>query len=76
MNEYLAIDCGGCLCMNSLHALIAAWLNASQRSRDGVQWNRSVRKESVNCLEDSILRYIRSCFFAFYIVTDPVRTVC
>ena len=33
--EYLAIDSGGYLCINSLHALIAAWLNAFQRIRDG-----------------------------------------
>jgi len=31
-NEYLAIDNGGYLCMNSLRVLIAAWLDASQRS--------------------------------------------
>ena len=32
MNEYLAIDSGGYLCTNSLCTLIAAWLNAFQRS--------------------------------------------
>ena len=36
MNEYLAIDSSGHLCTNILHALIAAWLGTSQRSRDGV----------------------------------------
>ena len=36
MNEYLAVDSGGYLCTNSLCALIAAWLRASQRSRNGV----------------------------------------
>ena len=35
MIEYLAIDIGGYLCTNSFHALIAAWLCVSQRSRDG-----------------------------------------
>ena len=29
------------MCMNSLRAVIAAWLNASQRSGDGVGMNRS-----------------------------------
>ena len=29
--------------MNSLHIVIAAWLNASQRSRVGVGMNRSAR---------------------------------
>ncbi|KAK2185773.1 hypothetical protein NP493_224g03069 [Ridgeia piscesae] len=41
MNEYLAIDSGGYLCMNILCALIAAWWDASQRSWGGVQLNRS-----------------------------------
>ena len=39
--EYLAIDSGGYLC---LHALSPAWLNASQRSQDGVRLNRSARE--------------------------------
>ena len=37
--EYLVIDSGGYLCMNNLHILIVVWLNASQRSPDGVQLN-------------------------------------
>ena len=36
INEYLAIDIGGYLCMNSLCALISTWLDASQKRRDGV----------------------------------------
>ncbi|KAK2182759.1 hypothetical protein NP493_337g00027 [Ridgeia piscesae] len=36
MNEYLAIDSGGYLYTNSLCALIAAWLGASQRRQDGI----------------------------------------
>ena len=40
MNEYLAIGSGEYLCMNSLCALIAAWLDASQRSQDGALLNR------------------------------------
>ena len=31
--------------MRSLHAAIAAWLNASQKSRDGGGMNRSARGE-------------------------------
>ena len=44
MNEYLAVDSGGYLCMNSIRALIAAWLNASQR-------RRSAKEFSVKCSE-------------------------
>ena len=40
----LAIDSGGYVCTNGSRALIAAWLYASQRSRDGVRLNRSARK--------------------------------
>ena len=43
-NKYLVIDIGGYLCTNSLRTVIAAWLNTSQRSRDGVQMNRSARE--------------------------------
>ena len=34
--EYLAIHSGGYVCMDNLCALIAAWLDAYQRSQDGV----------------------------------------
>ena len=34
IHEYLAIDSGLCLCMNS--TLTAVWLNASKGSQDGV----------------------------------------
>ena len=40
MNEYLARDGDGYLCMNSLRALIVAWLDSSQRSPVGVRLNR------------------------------------
>ena len=53
MNEYLAVDSGGYLCTNSLCALIAASLRASQRCRNGVQLNRFAREESVKCFEQS-----------------------
>ena len=35
-NECLAIDGGGYVYINNLRALIAAWLDASQRRRDGL----------------------------------------
>ena len=37
--------------MNSLCTVIAAWLNASQRSQDGVGMNMSARGWSVKNLE-------------------------
>ena len=43
MNANLAIDSGGNISVNSLLAVIAAWLNASQRSRVGVGMIRSAR---------------------------------
>jgi len=42
MNEYLALDSVGYLCVNSVSAFTAAWLNASQSIRDDVQLNMSV----------------------------------
>ena len=39
--------------MNRLHAVIAVWLNASQRSLVGVGMNRSGRRRSVKCFERS-----------------------
>jgi len=35
INEYLVIDSGGYLGLDSFRTLIAAWLDDSQRSRDG-----------------------------------------
>ena len=37
VNDYLA--CGEYLCTSSLRKLIVAWLNTSERSRDGVRLN-------------------------------------
>ena len=48
MNEYLAINIGGYFYMNSLYALIAAWLDASLRSCYGVRLNRSARQYSIS----------------------------
>ena len=49
-NEYLVIDSGGYLCTESLRALIAAWLDASQRSRGGVRLKGSVREVKCKAL--------------------------
>ena len=45
MNVHLAKDSCGYLCTNSLHRLIAAWLNASHISQDGVRLNRSATEQ-------------------------------
>ena len=42
--EHVAADSGAYLCTNSLRPLIAAWLAAALRSRDGVYLNRFVRE--------------------------------
>ena len=42
VNEYLATGSGG-YANEYLCAIITAWLNASQRSRDGIGMNRSAR---------------------------------
>jgi len=43
MNEYLAIYIDGCLCKNSLRAVIVVWLDASQKIQDCIRVNRSAR---------------------------------
>jgi len=57
VSDYLAITSGGYLYMNSLCKIIAAWLDASRRSQDGVQLTRSAslsaREESVEHLKQS-----------------------
>ena len=46
VSEYMTIDSGVyyILYTNNRRALIAAWLNASQRSGDGVRLNTSTRE--------------------------------
>ena len=39
MNEYLAIGSGGHLCTHNPRSLIAAWLDASNRSQDELRLN-------------------------------------
>ena len=58
MNVYLAIDSGGYLCTNSLCALIAASLGASQRSRNDVPLNRFAKEESVKRFEQRWSRIV------------------
>ena len=42
--DYLTINCMDYFCADDHRALNAAWLNASQRSRNGVLLSRSVRE--------------------------------
>ena len=44
MNVYVAIGCGEYFCKSGFPELIAAWLNASQRSRDSVELNRHIQR--------------------------------
>ena len=53
INEYLAIQTVVDMWTNSLRAAIAAWLNTSQRSWDGLGMNRSARGWSVKRFEQS-----------------------
>ena len=62
IHEYLVIDNGWCL-TNNLRALIAAWLDASQRSWDGVCLNRSAREVKCKVLwaiQNWLQRYART----------------
>ena len=61
MNEYLDIDSGGYLCTNSLHTLIAAWLDTSMRSQESVRMNMSTR--GVKCKALSAILKIGYCIF-------------
>ena len=60
MNKYLAVDSDGYLCTNSVRVLIAAWLYASQRSRDGVQYARSCNSHAPLQAEGVYVGVIRS----------------
>ena len=53
INEYLAIQAVVDMWTNNLRAAIAAWLNTSQRSWDGLGMNRSARGWSVKRFEQS-----------------------
>ena len=50
-NEYMTIDRGGYVSTGIFRALIAAWLDASQRSQDGVRLNGPTREECVKHIE-------------------------
>ena len=63
INKYQTIDRGGYLYTNRFRALIAAWLDVSQRSRDGVRLNWGAREKRVNALYSHWewkLRYVRT----------------
>ena len=49
-HEYLAIVSGGCVYEQHSHINCSIWLDASQRSRDGVWVNRSVREVKCKAL--------------------------
>ena len=73
MNKYLGIGSGGYnICTNSLRALIAAWLDVSQRNRDCDGLSRSAKEVNameINALispENWILRNIRT-YLKFYV---------
>ena len=53
--------------MNSLCALIAVWLDASQRCQGGVELNKSAREVQNNLSNrvDWVQRYIRTYLFTF-----------
>ena len=53
INEYLAVDSGGHVYEQPARINGSIWLDASQRSRDGVWVNRSVRELSVKRFERS-----------------------
>ena len=67
INEYMAIDSGGYVDEQPSRITCGIWLDASQRSWDGVWLNRSVRevkcKSNLRSPEDWILRYIRTYLF-------------
>ena len=49
-NEYLAIDCGGYVYEQPSGINCSIWLDASQRTRDGVSVNRSGREVKCKAL--------------------------
>ena len=51
--EHLDINRCGYLCMNSLCVLIAVWLKATQRRRDGIQLNRCARELNTKLFEQA-----------------------
>ena len=62
------------MCTSSLSRInCSIWLDASQRNRDGVWVNRSVR-EVKNGPEDWILRNIRTCLCLFLLLSYCTRT--
>ena len=50
LNEYLPIDSGGYVQEQPSHINCSIWLDASQRSRDGIWVNRSVREVKCKAL--------------------------
>jgi len=70
MNEYLAVDISGSVCMSIVRSLIASWLNGFRRSRDGVRFDSSTgewKEAALGVPRDEILCSIATynCSFSF-----------
>ena len=65
INEYLAIDSGGYVHKQSSCINCNIWLDVSQRSRDGVWVNRSVRGVKCKALW-TVLHYIKTCLILLH----------
>ena len=71
MTEYLAADSGGYLCTDSLRALITPLLDASPRTRDGIQWTGLLGSKVQTTLvspKDWVVQYIRTYLLTFKIM--------
>ena len=70
INEYLAIDSDGYVYKQPLRINYGIWLDASQRSWDGVWFNRLAWE-----VKDPILRYIRTYLYTL-LCPPPIGTMC
>ena len=78
MNEHLPIDSGEYLCTCSFHKLIAAWLNSSQKSWDGVWLTglpEDVVKSTLSNPKDCILCYVRSWLYLHLFISCHLLTL-
>ena len=77
MNDYLTIDTGGYVCMNSLRALVAAWLVASLRRCLIYHVCEGVARSPLIRTEDWLLRYIRNfLYFNVLQLNDGLLRYC
>ena len=75
INEYLTIDSGGYMYEQPSRINCSIWLDDSQRSRDGVWVNRSVREVKCKALW-MVLRYIRTCLLCLYYTAVDSDGMC